>query len=846
MDIDASSQQKLIELYDTSALVLAPPGCGKTHILARRIFHANAMHSIEFDKMLCITFTNRAAREMKSRITAYFGYSPQGLFVGNIHRFCLRFLYVNGLIAPDTSVLDEEDLLDYLLTSFGISKSDDVKNFLESAAYIYQCDNDHPSWVMRRPSVLPSDRMRKLVAEFVKFKAENKLIDFDEILLKTYTALLYTGSEPYRMTGYTWVQVDETQDMTPLQLAIIELVSDSVDHTALFLGDEQQAIFSFLGAGGRALDIVKRMCKGKILHLYRNYRSPSYLVSLCNELAGRWLGIDSTLLPSAIAEDNAEAPLTAYHASENTLRVMAAAQARYWLETNPDESITILVRTNREGDDMSHTLSALGLPHFHISKQDVFHQTSFKTIWSHLAVVANPLQWHAWSRLLYQTDTIRTLREARRLVAELRARAISVDDLFLPPSQWRLSRFCNSMNNGGIVVVFDTETTGLDIFNDDIVQISAIKMKDGEIIAGTKFEVFITTDKTLPPTLKDSLPNQLVEIYADARKYSPAEAMAMFTAYIGDASALAGHNIAFDCGILRNYISRVLSREPADIFSDETRQIDTLAISRLLYPHLRTHTLAALIDYFKIDGHNSHNASDDVAATAELIKALIPEAATRFTDSTVDEPYIHRPSQQILRIAARLKKKYGDFYSSTRLRTTLPGFSLSEAVNEAHQYLTSTDCIEPIQHLDYILQLIDNFIVDTCSEPGFATQLTAHLYDLLTFHESDLFACGLVKERLSVMTVHKAKGLESDNVIVANASSRFGRADESIRLLYVAFSRARRRLAVGIGRPHDNVMNSLIHHFRVLTPQEIRVAVKSEIVNIIIDNPDAFDNIADR
>ena len=76
MDIDDSSQQKLIELYDTSALVLAPPGCGKTHILARRIFHANAMHSIEFDKMLCITFTNRAAREMKSRITAYFGYSP--------------------------------------------------------------------------------------------------------------------------------------------------------------------------------------------------------------------------------------------------------------------------------------------------------------------------------------------------------------------------------------------------------------------------------------------------------------------------------------------------------------------------------------------------------------------------------------------------------------------------------------------------------------------------------------------------------------------------------------------------------------------------------------------------
>ncbi len=130
MEFDDSSQRELIELYGTSALVLAPPGCGKTHILARRIFHANAMHGIEFDKMLCITFTNRAAREMKSRISGYLGYTPQGLFTGNIHRFCLRFLHVNGLISPDTSILDEEDQLEYLLTTFGISKADDVKAFL--------------------------------------------------------------------------------------------------------------------------------------------------------------------------------------------------------------------------------------------------------------------------------------------------------------------------------------------------------------------------------------------------------------------------------------------------------------------------------------------------------------------------------------------------------------------------------------------------------------------------------------------------------------------------------------------------------------------------------------------
>ena len=106
MGHDDRSQQRIVELSSGAALVLAGPGCGKTHILARRVSHA-AASGVPFDRMLCITFTNRAAREMKSRITTYTGKATAGLFVGNIHRFCQRFLYENGIIPPDTTVLDE-------------------------------------------------------------------------------------------------------------------------------------------------------------------------------------------------------------------------------------------------------------------------------------------------------------------------------------------------------------------------------------------------------------------------------------------------------------------------------------------------------------------------------------------------------------------------------------------------------------------------------------------------------------------------------------------------------------------------------------------------------------------
>lgn len=73
-------QRKIVELQNGSALLLAGPGCGKTHILARRVFHANTVCGIPFADMLCLTFTNRAAREMASRVHSYLGEKPSGLF----------------------------------------------------------------------------------------------------------------------------------------------------------------------------------------------------------------------------------------------------------------------------------------------------------------------------------------------------------------------------------------------------------------------------------------------------------------------------------------------------------------------------------------------------------------------------------------------------------------------------------------------------------------------------------------------------------------------------------------------------------------------------------------------
>lgn len=125
--------------------------------------------------------------------------------------------------------------------------------------------------------------------------------------------------------------------------------------------------------------------------------------------------------------------------------------------------------------------------------------------------------------------------------------------------------FCNSYNNKEIVL-FDTETTGLDVFNDDIIQIAAMKMRNGTIVPGSELDIIIKMDgtKKIPPTLHNGFINPMVEEYKkrstgeqNENQYfmEPEDAFEFFINYVGDAELL-GHNVNYDVHILENNIKR--------------------------------------------------------------------------------------------------------------------------------------------------------------------------------------------------------------------------------------------------------------------------------------------------
>lgn len=820
-------QQRIVELHNVSALVLAAPGCGKTTILARRIHYAAINYGIPFDKMLCITFTNRAAREMKERIERDFGTTPQGLFVGNIHRFCLRFLHENKIIRDEVSVLDEEDCNDFLCNTLGIDHYE-VKEFLKKSAALYQTENDHPASLTMRPSTpfTPADYER--LEAYARFKEDNLLIDFDEILLRTYTALLNVNAGDYAYTDFQWMQVDEVQDMTPLQLAILDRLTRRVNRTVVYFGDEQQAIFSFTGAGGRALERLKQLCSGNILRMQRNYRSPRHLVELCNDMASKWLDIGPEFLPQAMDSTYLPENLRLYEVPDSSLPVMAAWQVKKWHTEFPGESITVLVRTNAEGSIVSNFFAQQGIEHFHIAKNDIFHSIPFKTIWSHLSAILVPTKFHPWARLLYQTKCVHTLSGARKLVNMLRRNAVSCVELLDLDNKGDVEFFSETINKPDqTIVVIDTETTGLDVFNDDVIQIAAVKVRNGKIVPGSEFEVFIESDRKLPLELRDGLPNPMVDIYYKAEKTSATAALSSFAEYCGNDSIIAGHNLEFDINILRANFKRRTPFPLPQALGEGVRSIDTLQLSRLLFPRHRSHTLEFMLKSLALEGVNSHNAADDVAATANLLTALNAPALDKLPEINA-----LKADRRIIRTAKTFAERYGSFYRYWRTMINSPQISqhntLSGAITVANSFFSKAGYMDEMPREDYVLKLFEELVIDP-ADTTLRAQLGRHLYELTSFNEADLFTNNIVKEKISILTVHKAKGLEMDNVLMYNACRTIYRDSDHTRLLYVAFSRAKKRLSVGMHGRIPPVMRTTATFFCRMTPGEVREAIKNTL-----------------
>ena len=853
-------QIPVVEASQGYHLVLASPGCGKTHILAERIRYARE-RGVKYEDMLCLTFTNRAAREMTNRIQKVVGGDFSELMVGNVHRFCSKFLFEQGRIPADSAIIDDEEAVSIIADYRNEDEEGVTRDFNRYKGYqtiiffqhfIYQMEHQHPWKYYLHPESFTdddreavkhicasqkteydeqavvniyhhaqeymdeanapgldgktADRIRVLLWKmyyancYARYKEENHLFDFEDLLLYTYD--IY-HSDP-TCKRYPWIQVDEVQDLNGMQLAIIDLLTAEDNPMVMYLGDEQQAIFSFMGAKVETLTLLKMRCKGNVHHLQRNHRSPKYLLDVFNDYAEKQLKIDRELLPLSDNDTKATSgDLRIIHSSTiETEHKDITTEALSLYEQNKEERTAVIVSANSDADRISEAMTEAGLTHFKVSGRDLFDTPDVKLLLAHLSLLSNEHNSIAWTRIMKGVHAFPSHALARRFNWKLKQLALSPSDFLLYSESCYTAEFLRAYNEEEIVV-FDTETTGLNVFSDDIIEIAAIRIKGGEVV-GEPLDLYIETDKPILPMLGDK-ENPMYAIYHEKMStgelLSPSDALQRFLAYVGTSPILA-HNANYDYNILDNNLQRYCKDT---MQAHDIRCFDSLKLIRLLAPSLHSYKLESLLETFHLAGVNSHQAIDDVKATVSLVRLCAEKAREKQAQQAA---FICHP--KVKPFANVLRSNYGECYREAvnrlyKLSTDHEPALVSE-LSAAYNAFRSDGLINDIPRLDYILRYLRiDMLTDETVANALAPQLSQYVMDINTLKEADFCNSKSILERIYVTTVHKAKGLEFDNVIIFDAADgRYPNAynktkqqdEEDARKFYVAMSRAKRRLFI--------------------------------------------------
>lgn len=632
---------------------------------------------------------------------------------------------------------------------------------------------------------LPAAEAMRLASAYQQYKSDNDLLDYDDLLVLAYMHL--NGGR------YCWIEVDEVQDLNALQLALIDRLATD-DATIVYLGDEQQAIFSFIGAKMETLDALKRRCGNNIHHLHTNYRSPRYLLDLQNDYAVRNLNIDRNLLPSTDNDVEYEPEdLCLLNVGDAQLEAYYTARFAKRYGEIDNGRVAILVSTNREADEVGEAMNTMGVSHFKISGTDLFSLPAVRMIMAHISVKCDETVFIAWARLLWGLGITATYTAARAMMRDMRRVALLPSDLLLYPDSSYLQEFVRVYDNEELVI-FDTETTGLDPKTDDIIQIAAVRVRQGRVV-GKPFNVILETERELPAYVGGN-PNPMIEVYRSSKHTPRAEGLLRFMEYCGS-SVLVGHNVEYDYQILKNN----LSRECAGI-SLSNRYFDTLKYIRLVRPRLRRYKLVHLIETLHLEGQNSHRADDDILATLSLLNFCHTAAMQMVADQRLF--VLNRQRQVDL-----FRQRYADIYCHSG------STGIVDELKYVYGKLMERKMISPIEKWPHLLHYIEADLVRGDLYPDMRSQLERYVTDLCTSKEADMCG-GSLQERYIISTVHKAKGLEFDTVIVYHAidgsypgqrSWTDKQIQEDARRLFVALSRSRRRLCV----IYDSHYNSTPH-----------------------------------
>jgi DNA helicase-2/ATP-dependent DNA helicase PcrA len=412
-------------------LILAGAGSGKTRVLTRRIAWLIREQAVSPQRVLAVTFTNKAAREMRGRVETLLGCSVRNLWIGTFHSLCLRWLRRHAREAgyqPNMSVFDEDDsraLLRRLLKQEGFDGK--PRRAREMKSLISRAKNRGltPEQLQEQARTPAANLIARIYTSYQQALRRQNAADFDDLLLGAHR-LFATRSEiaDAYADQFLHVLVDEYQDTNGVQFLLVERLARR--HRNIFVvGDDDQSIYGWRGADIRnILDFKRHFPKATIHYMEQNYRSTQPILEFANAIVrhneGRW---EKTLWTEREGGEPPEfflAPDEDEEAEEIARRVTGAVSAgRHHRE------MAVFYRTHAQSRALEDAFLRRGVPYVLVGGVYFYQRREVKDLMSYLRVLVNPLDEIALRRALGVPRRGVGERTREVLLAAARARAAS-------------------------------------------------------------------------------------------------------------------------------------------------------------------------------------------------------------------------------------------------------------------------------------------------------------------------------------------------------------------------------------------------------------------------------------
>ncbi|MCC5418757.1 3'-5' exonuclease [Clostridium botulinum] len=828
-----NKQKKVINTLDKNILLLSSAGTGKTKTLSMRIGNIIAKDLALREQILCLTFTNRACKEMKEKIIETVGKEGLKVTVKTFHSFCFDVIKKeakkNTDISFDFTIYDEEDTKEIISElnpyKFNVSCLQRFINIVKEKSINYK-DRDYKDVIDTMikyntnifNNICKNEKymVDKTLVDYLKIYGyltvisyDKKLyerhgLDFNDLIIKVHDLFQKDKITTYWREKYKFIHIDEMQDTSEIEYNIVSKLFRN--NNIMLSGDYYQTIYEWRGSNPTIIfDNYKKEFNPEFIVFDKNYRSSEILLKASYEflLNAFGKGVNEIYKEGIEPKANIKGDLIefkkAYDFMEEATFIFNKIKS---LKVEKLSRVAILTRNNRINIALSEKFKILNskLPKEErvgfllVDEFKFFRREEIKDVLAYLKLIVNDFDSNSLKRILKKFGKgigERTIEEIEK--EENIKIGVRLTDLIHKNTQEYgdyyelLTRELDNEN----VVVFDVESTGINIIEDEIVQIAGIKINNkGEVIES--FQRFLIPKKSVGDSyLVHGFSDQFLKENGENKKV----VLKDFLEFIKD-TVIVGHNVTFDISILNSELER-LSLEKANFKT----YYDTLDIARRFYPSLTNHKLETLSKLFNTETKSSHDAMDDILATKDVLMAMLKEK--------VKPTIINR-----MVVYGKYIKKFEPIYEEI---TNLKKLSYIKNPKDIIGEIVNKTKIKEIYKDQYIkINNLREFFVIAKEIENKEISSRDNLIELLkitSLSNSELDRMLTKYPRVPIITVHQAKGAEFDYVFLAGLQNNIfpnymavkeGNEIEERRLFYVAMTRAKKYLYLSFSEYKHN------------------------------------------